>query len=248
MNIEIIGFISDRDFLKELNVKTIDFVFYSNTREANREVIKMLNRVSSYCYAYPHHSKLYFIGREDKLIEEIEKLGSNVVKNYSKDPEDVILRPLENSSHFTIARMLLYVGLKQNYRRNVFRVPLNKRKGEFFSRRDYGQLDPAVPNVYYYYGLKMKLDHSHEGHCILWMDMTLGAWQEIEGKMVGPLSYPRIKKLGVLSNFKEYSQPRPRERYDKTIEIIKNIFDSDEAFEVDMKTIGKIKFEKLRFT
>ncbi len=244
MSIEVIGYISDQEFLKELNVKTLDFVYYSNKNEASKKVTEMLRRVSRDCYACIHHGKLYYIGDENKLISEVKTLGDDIVKRYSTKPEEIALQPLRDRSHFHIARVLLYVGIRQSFKRNLFRVPEIEKRGEFFSK---DHIIPK-PNIYCHYGLKIRLDNTHEGHGILWMDMTLAAWQEIEEKLVGPLSYPKMKKLGILGIFKNYSQPRPRKRYEETLKIIEKIFGSKESFEVDMKTAGKITFRKLKLT
>ena len=244
MSIEILGFISDREFLKELNVKTLDFVYYSDKSEANRRVYEILRRVSRYCYACIHYNKIYYLGDENRLISEIEKLGDDIVKKYSTEPKEAVLQPTANRSHFHIARILLYAGIRQNFKKNLFRVPKMEKREEFYS---YEYIMPR-PDVYCHYGLKFKLDNSHEGHAILWTDMALAAWQEKKGELVGPLSYQKMKKLGLLHTFRRYSQPLPQERYKQTLRIIERIFGSGESFKVNMRTIGNIIFKRLKFT
>ena len=249
MSVEVMGFISKQEFLKQVSVKAIDFIFYSHEAKANKLVKNTLNKISKDCYACIHHGKIYFLGSEDVLLEEISKLGGDVVKEFSEDVKKVMLSPINDRSHFNVSRMLFNVGLKQTFRNNIFRAPfLERREVTFYSKQDYGLISPSKPNVYYYCGLKTKLDYSQDGRGILWYDIAFSAWREEEGKMIGPLSLKGLKRLNLSVEFKEISQLNPKDRYERTREILRNLFNNDNEFEVDMKELGKISFSKIAIT
>lgn len=249
MSLELIGYISKEPFLKKMVVKAIDFTFYSNKVDANITLKRILNLISTDCYAFPHNNKLYFIGNGEKLIEEIKSIGKNrnIVKDFSEEPSKVDLDPISNISDLVIARNLIYIGLKQTYKDKISKVPsypkTNELKGEFYAKK-IEEIDLGfTQKVEVYCGFKTKFDYTLDGRGIFWADVVFGAFNCKDKKWLSP---KEIKKLGMSKKFREYSQPSPRIRYENTMKVFEEVFGNKNSFEIDMKDVGKLVFEKLK--
>jgi hypothetical protein len=245
--IDLMALKSEEPFFRRVNVKRFPFTYYSNIKEANRELKNILRELSDkgIAYATPHEGYMYFLGDDTEIIRAVKDF--EYIKDYSEEVEEFILEPTVNSTHYHIVRMLFYIALKSTYRHNLMRVPIlggkeviliPKQSSLILSLKSVGS-GIAKPSIKCYIGLRVKLEIKQSGYGILWYDTVATAVKDNKR-----LSSHELRNLGLLGDFRKLSIPSPRDRHKRTSEYFLKIFNSPSRVEVDFKDVGKVNFVK----
>lgn len=245
--LKFMGLVSEDEAFSSISVKRFGFNYYTHIPEANKELKYKLAEITreNNTFAVLHENYMYFIGDEEPLFDMAEKLqNEGFVRDFSRNVEECLLKPTNIESHHHVTRRLFYVALKSSYRNSIKQAPFGGRKDED------GRIVLIPPQgrnylteeIYFYYGLQVLLELLPSGFGVLWYDL-LTIPRMITDKGEKRVSYPVLRRYGVLDDFREYSVLSSRGRFEKTNEFFEKIFGSKREVRVDMK-VKKIVFNR----